>query len=149
MRSLLKNWNDMGSATSCKFTATRNALLSIVSNAPNLRHHLPSLCPVSLFYQRNVTPSKEASIQAGVPNFFEKRDRFRYKRVSVYDAPTSAPQLLEAADSVVKFISDGLHHGSVLVHCQHGVSRSTTCVLFYLIRCVTLYNTIVLGSFPY
>jgi len=84
----------------------------------------------------NVTPSKEAAIQAGVPNFFEKRDRFRYKRVAVYDAPTSAPQLFEAAESVVRFISNGLHHGSVLVHCQHGVSRSTTCALFYLIRCV-------------
>ncbi|CAJ1935705.1 unnamed protein product [Cylindrotheca closterium] len=82
----------------------------------------------------NVTPGKEASIQAGVPNFFEKKNLFRYRRVAVYDAPTSAPQLLEAADSVVKFISNGLHHGSVLVHCQHGVSRSTTCALFYLVR---------------
>lgn len=88
--------------------------------------------------ERNVTPGKETSIQAGVPNFFEKQGKFQYKRVSVYDTPTSAHELMEAADSVVKFISNGMHHGSVLVHCQHGVSRSTTCALFFMIRCVVV-----------
>lgn len=32
----------------------------------------------------------------------------------------------------MSFISNALHYGSVLVHCQRGVSRSTTCVMFYL-----------------
>ena len=88
--------------------------------------------------KRNATPGKESNIQAGVPNFFEKSKRgFTYKRINVYDTPSSATQLEEFAPSIVKFISNGLFHGSVLVHCQHGVSRSTTCVLFYLMRCVT------------
>lgn len=33
---------------------------------------------------------------------------------------------------IVAFIASGLHYGSVLVHCQRGVSRSATAVLFYL-----------------
>jgi len=34
----------------------------------------------------------------------------------------------------VTFISNGLHHGSVLVHCQRGVSRSATSVIMFLMR---------------
>jgi hypothetical protein len=59
-----------------------------------------------------------------------------YKRVAVYDASTSATELESQAVEIVNFISKGLHHGSVLVHCNHGVSRSTTCILLYLMRCV-------------
>lgn len=59
-----------------------------------------------------------------------------YKRVAVYDASTSANDLESQAEDIVNFISKGLHHGSVLVHCHHGVSRSTTCILLYLMRCV-------------
>lgn len=73
--------------------------------------------------------------QSGVANFFESSRAFTYKRVPVYDASTS--DLLSHADSIVSFISSGLCHGSVLVHCQRGVSRSTTCVLFYLMRYVS------------
>lgn len=35
---------------------------------------------------------------------------------------------------MVDFISNGLHHGSVLVHCQRGVSRSATAVIMYLMK---------------
>lgn len=80
----------------------------------------------------NLTPSKETNIQAGVPNYFETS--FIYKRVPVYDASTSVSVLLEAADSICSFIATALCHGSVLVHCQRGVSRSVTAVLFYLMR---------------
>ena len=83
----------------------------------------------------NVTPAKEAGITAGVPNYFEHNKggmSIKYKRISVYDASTS--DLLSYAEEVVNFISSGLHHGSVLVHCQRGVSRSATAVMFYLIR---------------
>ena len=95
----------------------------------------------------NVTPTKEVSIQAGVPNYFEKpssggnsgnssggRTVFTYKRIPIYDASTSVSELENVANDIVNFISTGLYHGSVLVHCHQGVSRSTTCVLLYLMR---------------
>lgn len=53
-----------------------------------------------------------------------------YKRIPVYDASTS--NLMTYAPEIVSFISKGLNYGSVLVHCQKGVSRSATAVLFYL-----------------
>eukprot|EP00979_Chaetoceros_neogracilis_P002535 scaffold433_cov260-Chaetoceros_neogracile.AAC.62 len=81
-------------------------------------------------YVLNMTPEKDSSIQSGVANYFEKKKVFAYKRISVYDASTT--DLLSYAPQIVSFISKGLNYGSVLVHCQRGVSRSTTAVLFYL-----------------
>ena len=82
----------------------------------------------------NVTPAKEAGITAGVPNFFENNSKsnIKYKRIAVYDASTS--DLLSRADEMVEFISNGLHHGGVLVHCQRGVSRSSTAICMFLMR---------------
>ncbi len=81
----------------------------------------------------NVTPAKEAGITAGVPNYFENTcGEIKYKRISIYDASSS--DLLSHADEVVDFISNGLHHGGVLVHCQKGVSRSATAVIMFLVR---------------
>lgn len=81
-----------------------------------------------------MTPAKEAGITAGVPNYFENSSgcKIKYKRIPVYDASTS--DLLSYADEIVQFISNGLHHGSVLVHCQRGVSRSATSVIMFLMR---------------
>jgi protein-tyrosine phosphatase len=81
----------------------------------------------------NVTPAKEASIQAGVPNYFE-RESFVYKRIPVYDSSSSVSAMLDAANEICTFIATGLCHGSVLVHCQRGVSRSVTAVLLFLLR---------------
>ena len=50
----------------------------------------------------------------------------------MYDLATS--NLLQYAPQIVSFISKGLHHGSVLVHCKKGKSRSATCILFYLMQ---------------
>ena len=93
----------------------------------------------------NVTPTKEVSIQAGVPNYFEKKSTakgssktFVYKRIPIYDSSTSVSELETYANEIVDFISKGLYHGSVLVHCHQGISRSTTCVLLFLMRYVTI-----------
>jgi protein-tyrosine phosphatase len=73
-----------------------------------------------------------------VPNYFEKdqsgssKRRITYRRIPVYDSATS--DLLSHADSIVGFIASGMRHGSVLVHCKEGVSRSTTCVILFLMR---------------
>ena len=115
----------------------------------------------------NMTPSKHSTIQAGVPNYFEKKNNnnnnqtknttaattstpatstpyptttIQYKRVPIYDTSGSADLLYnEYAEDIVSFISKGLCHGSVLVHCQRGISRSTTAILFYFMRYVTFY----------
>lgn len=71
-------------------------------------------------------------MKAGVPNYFENKGKFVYKRISVYDASTT--DLLSDAPEIVAFISKGLNYGSVLVHCQRGVSRSSTAVMFYLMN---------------
>lgn len=121
--------------------------MSLIYTSPTSRHNLYlggkiDARSLSTLQQRNVrrilnvTPSKEAGITAGVPNFFEhsndKGHKIQYKRIPVYDASTS--DLRAYAEEIVSFISNGLHHGSVLVHCQRGVSRSATAVMMFLIR---------------
>ena len=87
----------------------------------------------------NCTPAKETNIEAGVPNYFEHRtfpgqkQRFVYHRIPIYDAPSSLQELKsEHASDIVRFVTKGLCHGNVLVHCSRGVSRSTTSVVLYL-----------------
>ena len=84
----------------------------------------------------NVTPRK-SDLSTGVPNYYEKSSKFgfKYLRVPIFDSSTSVVQFeQEYKEKVVDFISKGLFHGNVLVHCHHGVSRSTTCVVLYLMR---------------
>ena len=85
----------------------------------------------------NVTPTKR-DLKNGVPNYYEKSSSkfgFKYLRVPIFDSSTSVAQFdQEYKEKVVDFISKGLFHGNVLVHCHHGVSRSTTCVVLYLMR---------------
>ena len=68
--------------------------------------------------------------QSGIPNYFSSN--FIYKRIPVYDLATT--NLLQYATQITSFIAKGLHHGSVFVHCKKGKSRSSTCVLFYLME---------------
>eukprot|EP00588_Corethron_pennatum_P002756 CAMPEP_0194286344 /NCGR_PEP_ID=MMETSP0169-20130528/32345_1 /TAXON_ID=218684 /ORGANISM="Corethron pennatum, Strain L29A3" /LENGTH=317 /DNA_ID=CAMNT_0039032749 /DNA_START=62 /DNA_END=1015 /DNA_ORIENTATION=- len=100
----------------------------------------PFLLRHRISYILNATPVPSSDIK-GVSNFFEReaavggvrgRLQFRYRRVPVYDIPSS--DIAEHFDAAVKFIREGSHHGSVLVHCQRGVSRSTSCVVAYLMR---------------
>lgn len=87
----------------------------------------------------NCTPPKQTNIEAGVPNYFEKSNtqqqhqRLVYHRIPIYDSPTSLPELKAKHESeIIQFITKGLCHGNVFVHCSRGVSRSTTSVVLYL-----------------
>jgi len=86
----------------------------------------------------NCTTRKQTNIEAGVPNYFEKpnlssQKRLKYHRIPIYDTPASLPELqTEHEAAIVRFITKGLCHGNVLVHCSRGVSRSTTSVILYL-----------------
>jgi hypothetical protein len=87
----------------------------------------------------NVTPPKQIHSGMGVPNYFEKQQqqhKFTYLRVPLFDDATSVMELQKDSlqNTIVDFIHRGLYHGNVLVHCHHGVSRSTTCVALYLMR---------------
>jgi protein-tyrosine phosphatase len=96
---------------------------------------LEKLLAKKIKYILNVTP-KKTDLSTGVSNYFQKsRHGFVYLRVPIFDSSTSVVQLeQEYKDQVVNFIRKGLFHGNVLVHCHHGVSRSTTCVVLYLMR---------------
>lgn len=50
----------------------------------------------------------------------------------MYD--TQSTNLIDYATEITAFVSKALHHGSILVHCQKGVSRSVTCILLYLVQ---------------
>lgn len=71
--------------------------------------------------------------------------------VPVSDQPSS--DLLGYFDSCVRFIKEGIDsNGTVLVHCEHGVSRSPTVVVAYLMwkECVPLKVAmeVVVGKKP-
>ncbi|KAL8446838.1 hypothetical protein Emag_004599 [Eimeria magna] len=77
--------------------------------------------------------------EGGVPNFHERaswgsRSTFRYLRVPVYD--TQAETLQPHFEEVWEFMETcrSREDGNVLIHCNHGVSRSVAFVCSYLIR---------------
>ncbi|KAL8452706.1 hypothetical protein Emed_001270 [Eimeria media] len=77
--------------------------------------------------------------EGGVPNFHERaswgsRNTFRYLRVPVYD--TQAETLQPHFEEVWEFMETcrSREDGNVLIHCNHGVSRSVAFVCSYLIR---------------
>ncbi|CEG48077.1 dual specificity protein catalytic domain-containing [Plasmopara halstedii] len=84
----------------------------------------------------NVTPQKEMDPVAGVPNFFEKDKTFIYQRCSIFD--NKAQDLSSVLDSSITFIEQAKYYGRILVHCNKGVSRSTSMILAYLIKYQTM-----------
>jgi len=80
--------------------------------------------------------------KSGDPNYFESSSsssfhrhnakQLIYKRIPIYDNATT--NLSMYAPTIVSFIHTALYHGSVLVHCQRGISRSTCAVIMYLIH---------------
>lgn len=89
----------------------------------------------------NITPSRTTDPLAGVPNFHEdkhpssssERSCFTYQRLSLFD--TVGEDLLTSIPAAVAFITLAKFHGKVLVHCNKGISRSSSMVSAYLMSC--------------
>ena len=93
-----------------------------------------TLVDLGITHILNCTPSKNIDPVAGCPNFFEKEQdsRFIYKRIALFD--NAGESILEHIDAAISFIENAKYHGSVLVHCKKGVSRSASFVIAYLMK---------------
>eukprot|EP00347_Sterkiella_histriomuscorum_P020729 403336701 len=61
-----------------------------------------------------------------------KRLNFSYKVIEVLDSP--AVNLHRYFDDAVEFIKQGNNNGKVFVHCHAGISRSSSCVIAFLMK---------------
>ncbi|KAI9920890.1 hypothetical protein PsorP6_000962 [Peronosclerospora sorghi] len=80
----------------------------------------------------NVTPSKKMDPLTGVPNFFEKDKLFIYRRCQIFD--NKAEDILGVLEGCIAFIDQAKYYGRILVHCNKGVSRSSSIVVAYLMK---------------
>eukprot|EP01084_Bolivina_argentea_P162181 282265_1 len=84
----------------------------------------------------NATPSREEDPRMGVPNYFEREKGsggpIKYLRISVMD--NQGESVREFLDKAADWISQGLHYGSVLIHCHQGVCRSVTFCTAFLMK---------------
>lgn len=79
---------------------------------------------------------QEADI-VGICNCTARSPKFhlgllKYSQVNVHD--NSAADILRYLEGAALFLHAMLQEGSVLVHCEYGVSRSSTVVIAYLMR---------------
>ncbi|ETK86960.1 hypothetical protein L915_08481 [Phytophthora nicotianae] len=80
----------------------------------------------------NVTPPKKMDPVAGVPNFFEKDKVFTYRRCSIFD--NKAEDISGVLEGCIAFMDQAKYYGRILVHCNKGVSRSSSMVVAYLMK---------------
>uniref|UniRef100_K3WZQ8 protein-tyrosine-phosphatase n=1 Tax=Globisporangium ultimum (strain ATCC 200006 / CBS 805.95 / DAOM BR144) TaxID=431595 RepID=K3WZQ8_GLOUD len=80
----------------------------------------------------NVTPPRTTDPAAGVPNFFEKDKSFTYRRCPIFD--NKAEDILGVLEGCIAFMDQAKYYGRILVHCNKGVSRSTSMVVAYLMK---------------
>ena len=99
------------------------------------RHHAKDkklLAELNIKYILNCTPKRTEDPESGCPNFYEKDKMFVYKRISLFD--NKGEDILPYMEEAIRFIGEGKHYGSVLVHCHRGISRRASFVIGYLIR---------------
>ncbi|KAL3656330.1 hypothetical protein V7S43_018822 [Phytophthora oleae] len=80
----------------------------------------------------NVTPPKKMDPVAGVPNFFEKDKLFTYRRCPIFD--NKAEDISGVLEGCIAFMDQAKYYGRILVHCNKGVSRSSSMVVAYLMK---------------
>eukprot|EP00644_Phytophthora_capsici_P015562 jgi/Phyca11/536984/estExt2_fgenesh1_pg.C_PHYCAscaffold_700028 len=80
----------------------------------------------------NVTPPKKMDPVAGVPNFFEKDKTFTYRRCPIFD--NKAEDISGVLEGCIAFMDQAKYYGRILVHCNKGVSRSSSMVVAYLMK---------------
>lgn len=75
--------------------------------------------------------SHVVNVASQVPNHFPKS--FNYLSVEVLDLPDC--KIVDHFDRIFDFIDKAIENGGkVFVHCNAGISRSTTVIIGYLIR---------------
>jgi protein-tyrosine phosphatase len=85
---------------------------------------------LNIKYILNCTPKRSNDPEAGCPNYYEKEKIFVYKRIPIFD--NKGEDIMQHMETAYKFIEEGKHYGSILVHCRKGVSRSASYVIGYL-----------------
>jgi protein-tyrosine phosphatase len=60
-------------------------------------------------------------------------DEFIYKTIPLYDSDYT--NITKYFDESNEFIRNGYEKGKILIHCGHGISRSVSLVMAYLIKC--------------